>query len=346
MLTAKQCLPDDMPAHDCFFEPSGQQNEVRWKSQSQENDILLDSMSGLTLTPNVGQEIKVDIKNWRRTVSQLTIPDSPRKRRTDALEMSYLVSLHGGSEDVMECQRDLWYEIMEDEIVWIHPIYLGSSRGDSSRNSHLLEIQETGRFCHPLNPRQFQRLVELQGWEDFERMAQYRVQENIGSLLRGSERAILKLLHKIEEYQLYPESGFEGLPQESSSTGCSPSSSPTRPPTPEDHAPCTIRAPPPSATATPSRRCSLAGAEAGTLYAAQLAALAALAEWEASLDAREALLEDEMGWRRSRVALLEQEVGRCCDLVALGFSVDRLNTEMLRAQRDVEWFGCGGRMEY
>jgi hypothetical protein len=226
------------------------------------------NMSGLTLVPDVGQENIVDVNDWRYAGS----PDKAFNPcyRTHSSESSSLVSLRGGSDDLAEVDRDIWWETIGDEIYWIYPIYLGRFRGDYSRNSHLVECRETAGCCHPLNPGQFRRLVELQGWTDFERTAQYRAQENIGSLFRGTQLAIFKLLHKIEEYQLFPGQVFEGFPQDSWSTGSSPLSSPIRLTSPTGDRPWT-GAPLPS-TMT-SRRRSLTASQQPTLVDPQAIAL-------------------------------------------------------------------------
>jgi hypothetical protein len=174
----------------------------------------------------MGTEKKFEIESWTRAVSRLTAPPTgPRNPYGEfSSESSYLNSLHGGAEDPAEWGREIWWETIGDEIFWIYPIYLGSFRGDYSRNTHLLEVREANGYCHPLNPRQFQRLAEIQGWSDLERTAQYRVQESIGSLLSGSQKAILKLLHKIEEYQLFPERCLPPSPSESWETTSTASS--------------------------------------------------------------------------------------------------------------------------
>ena len=212
-------------------------------------------MSSLIVLPDVNQTNQKwnDIENWRRAVSGHTIPADSREDDACSPETNPLAGLHGGSEDA-DLGGDIWWETIEDEVYWIYPIYLGRFRGDYSINSHLLEFHETGQSCHPLNPGQFQRLVELQGWTDLQRTARFRVQENIGSLLRGSRQAIFKLLHKIEEYQLFPELSFEGLPRDSWSTGSgSPPSNRFRLQSPDESPASVIGAPPPSMAVSPRR---------------------------------------------------------------------------------------------
>jgi hypothetical protein len=212
-------------------------------------------MSSLTVFPDENQKNQKmnDIENWRRSVSWHMIPAYAREDDTCCPDVNRLAGLHGGSEDA-DLGGDIWWETIDDEIYWIFPIYLGRSRGDYSRNSHLLEFHESGESCHPLNPGQFQRLAELQGWADLQRTARFRVQENIGSLLRGSRQAIFKLLHKIEEYQLFPGLCFEGLLPGSWSTGRgSRSSSHLGLQSPEASPPWTIGPPPPSMVASPRR---------------------------------------------------------------------------------------------
>jgi hypothetical protein len=197
------------------------------------------------------EEKTVEIENWRQTVGR-EVPDSPGKQSEVLSETNRPVGLYGGAEDPADLGCDIWWETIGDEIYWIYPIYLGEFQGDYSRNSHLLEFHETPGCCHPLNPWQFQRLVELQGWTDLERMARYRARENIGSLLRGSRQAIFKLLHEIEECQIIPGRHFESSDEWYTTTG---STSPRSLGLPymDERPQWAVHAPPPSMAASPRR---------------------------------------------------------------------------------------------